>query len=361
MRIPEKYLLLLHWLCKIHWMWVSQWSVKNSLKEMRISDHLTCFLRNMFSGQEVTVRTWHGIMDWFKTGKGVGQGFILSSCLFNLFAEYIMKNAGLNEAQAGIKIVGRNINNLRHADDITIMAESEELNFWVLHLEQGKKGEWKSWLKTQHSNKKNRGIWSHHFMTNRWWNKKLTDFIFLDSKITVDGDCSLEIKRCLLLGWKNMTNLDSVLKSRDSTLHNKGPYSQSYDFSSSHVWMWEQENKKEWTLKNWCFWTVVLEKTLERPLNSKETKPVNPKENQPWIFIGRTDGETPILWPPDVKSLLIAKDPDPGKDWGQEEKGVTEDEMFGWHHWLNGHEFEQIPKDSEGQGSLACCSSWGCK
>jgi len=115
--------------------------------------------------------------------------------------------------------------------------------------------------------------------------------------------------------------------------------------------------------RNWCFQTVVLEKTLESPLDSKEIKPVNPKGNQPWIFIGRTEAEAeaPIIWPPDVKSWLIGKDLDAGKDWGQEEKGAIEDEMVGRHHQLNGHEFEQTPRDSEGQGSLACCSPWSCK
>ena len=130
-----------------------------------------------------------------------------------------------------------------------------------------------------------------------------------------------------------------------------------YGFSRSHVWMWELDHKEGWVLKNWCFWTVVLEKIIESPLDIK-IKPVNPKGNQPSVFIGRIDAEAeaPILWPPDAKSWLIVKDPNAGKDWGQEEKGVTEDEMVGWHHWLNGHEFEQTPEDSEGQGSLVCCS-----
>ena len=123
---------------------------------------------------------------------------------------------------------------------------------------------------------------------------------------------------------------------------NKGSYSQSYDFFSSHVWMWELDNKKDWVLKNWCLQTMVLEKTLESPLDCKEIKPVNPKGNQPWIFIGKTHGEAeaPILWPPDVKNWLIGKDPDAGKDWRQEEKGMTEDDMVGRHHRHNGHEFE---------------------
>ena len=121
--------------------------------------------------------------------------------------------------------------------------------------------------------------------------------------------------------------------------------------------------KESWALKNWCFWTVVLEKTLENRLDCKEIQPINCKGNQSWIFIGRTEAEaeTPILWPPDAKNWLIRKDPDAGKDWRQKEKGMKEDETVGWHHWLNGREFEQAQGDSEGQGSLACCSPWGCR
>ena len=125
--------------------------------------------------------------------------------------------------------------------------------------------------------------------------------------------------------------------------------------------MWELDHKEGWALKNWCFWTVMLEKTLESPLNSKEIKLVNWKGNQPWIFIGRTDAEAeaPILWPSDAKCWLSGKDPDGGKDWGREEKGMTEDEMAGWHHWLNGHEFKLTQGDRKGQGSLVCCRPWG--
>ena len=127
--------------------------------------------------------------------------------------------------------------------------------------------------------------------------------------------------------------------------------------------MWGLDHKEGWAPKNWCFWTVVLEKTLESPLDCKETQPVHPKGNPPWIFTGRTDAEaeTPILWPPDAKSWLTGKDPDAGKDWRQEEKGTTEDEIVGWDLWLNEHEFEQTIGDSEGQGSLAWYSQWGCK
>ena len=134
----------------------------------------------------------------------------------------------------------------------------------------------------------------------------------------------------------------------------------SQNFCSSHVWMWELVHKEGWAPKNWCFWIAVLEKTLESSLDSKEIKPVNPKGNQPWIFIGRTDAEleAPMLCPPHAKSQLIWKDPHARKDWGQEEKWATEDEMVGWHRWFNGHEFEQTPGKSEGQGTLMCCSPW---
>ena len=122
---------------------------------------------------------------------------------------------------------------------------------------------------------------------------------------------------------------------------NKGPASQGYGFSSGHVRMWELDYKESWAPKNWCFWTVVLDKTLESPLDCKEIQPVHPKGDQSWVFIGGTDAEaeTPIFWPPDAKNWLILKDPDAGKDWGQEEKGTTEDEMVGWHYQLNGHGF----------------------
>ena len=121
-----------------------------------------------------------------------------------------------------------------------------------------------------------------------------------------------------------------------------GLSSQGYGFSSGHVWMWELDCEESWALKNWCFWTVVLEKTLKSPLDCKEIQPVHPKGNQSWVFIGKThvEAKTPILWPPDAKNWLIGKDSDAGRDWGQEEKGTTEDEMAGWHHWLEAHEFE---------------------
>ena len=183
----------------------------------------------------------------------------------------------------------------------------------------------------------------------------VSDFIFLGSKITADGDCSYEFKRCLILGRKAMTNLDSILKSRVHYFVNKSPSSQSSISSSSHVWIWELEYKESCALENWCFWTVVLEKTLESPLDCKEIQPVHPRWDQSWICIGKTDAEAET---PDMKSWLIWKDPDAGKDWRQKEKGLTEVEMVGWHHQLDGHEFEQALGVGDGQGSLVCCSPW---
>ena len=128
-------------------------------------------------------------------------------------------------------------------------------------------------------------------------------------------------------------------------------------------WVWELDYKESWVQKNWCFWSVVLEKTLESPLDFKEIQQVNPKGNQSWMFIGRTDAEAeaPILWPPEAKNCLTGKDPDAGKDWTREEKGTTEDKMVGWHHWLVRHELEQAPGVGDGQGGLACFILWGCK
>ena len=168
----------------------------------------------------------------------------------------------------------------------------------------------------------------------------------------------------MLVPWKKRCDQprQHIEKQRHCFAY-KGPSSQSYGFFSSHVWMWELDYKESWAPKIWCFWTVVLEKTLESPLDCKEIKPVHPKGNQSWIFIGKNDAEseTPILWPPDGKSWLIGKDLVAGKDWKQEEKGITEDEMVGWHHRLDGHEFEYAPVAGDGQGNLVSCRPWGHK
>ena len=186
-------------------------------------------------------------------------------------------------------------------------------------------------------------------MVNRWKNNG-------------NSDRETEIKRCLPLGRKAMTNLDSILKIRDITLPTKVHLVKVMIFPVA-MYGCESWTIKKAELRNWCFWTVVLEKTLESPLGCKEIKPVNPNRNWSWIFIARTDAEdeAPILWPSDEKNWLTRKDPDAGKDWGQEEKGITEDEMVGWHHWIDGQELEQALGVGEGQGGLACYTVLGCK
>ena len=190
----------------------------------------------------------------------------------------------------------------------------------------------------------------------------VTDFNFWAPKSLQMVTAAMKLKDACSLEEKLWPTQTAYLKA-ETLFANKDPSSQGYGFSSSHVWMWGLDYKESWAPKNCCFWTVVLEKTLESPLNCKEIKPVNPKGNQSWIFIGRTNAkaETPILWLPDVKNWLICKDPDAGKDWRQEKKGTTGDEMVGWHHWLDVHEFEQATEVGGGQGRLACCSPWGSK
>ena len=255
----------------------------------------------------------------------------MSPCLFNLYAEYIKRNAGLEEAQAGIKIAGRNINNFRYADDTNLMAESvKELKSLLMKVKEESE---KVGLKLNIQKTK---IMASSPITS--WQidgetvETVSDFMFLGSKITADGDRSHEIKRRLLLGRKVMTNLDSILKSRHITL------STTVHLVKAMVFPVVMYGCESWTKKkaehrriDAFELYVVLEKTLESPLDCKEIQPVHPKGDQSWIYIGRTDAkaETPILWPPHAKSWLIWKDPDAGKDWRQEEKGMTEDGMVG--------------------------------
>ena len=204
------------------------------LKAMGIPDHLTYLLRNPYAGLEATVRTGHGTTDWFQIGNGVRQGCILSPCLFNVYAKYIMRNAGLEEAQAGIKIARRNINNLRYADDTTLMAESEELKSLLMKVkEEGEKVGLK--LNIQKTKIMASGPITSWQIDGETM-ETVADIIFLGSKITADGDCSHKAKRLLLLGRKAVTNLDSILKSRDITLPPRSS-SQGYGFASGHVWM----------------------------------------------------------------------------------------------------------------------------
>ena len=203
---------------------------------MGIPDHLTGLLRNLYAGQEVTARTRHGTMDRFQIGKGIRQGCILSPCLFNLYAEYIMQNARLDEAQAGVRIAERNINNLRYADDTTLMAESEEeLKSLLMKVkeESEKVGLKLNIQKTKLMASGPITPWQIDGETV----ETVADFILGGSKITADGDCSHEIKRCLLLGRKVLTNLDSIFKNRRHYFANNGLSSEGYGFSSGHVWM----------------------------------------------------------------------------------------------------------------------------
>ena len=190
----------------------------------------------------------------------------------------------------------------------------------------------------------------------------LTDFIFWAPKSPQMVTAAMKLDACSLK--KRYNKHRQHIKKQRHYFVNKSPSSQSYGFSSSHVWMWELDHEESWVPKNWCFWTVVLEKILESPLDCKEIKPVNPKGSQSWIFIHWKDwcwswsSNSLATW---CKTRLIGKDPEAGKDWRQEEKGTTEDEIVGWNHWLDGHEFEQAPGAGHGQGSLVCCSSLGRK
>ena len=219
-------------------------------------------------------------------------------------------------------------------------------------------------LKTQHSKNEDHGIQFHHFMANKWGNNGNSDRL---SFLGLQNHCIWWLQpgnQKMLAPWKKSYDQPRQhIKKQRHHFANKGPSSQSYGFSSSHIWMWELDHKESWVPKNWCFWTVVLDKTLESPLDCKDIQPVNRKGNQSWIFIERTDAkvEVPILWSPDVKNWLNGKDPDAGKDWRQEEKGKTEEEMVGWHHWLNENEFEKALRVGDRQGSLECCSPWGRK
>ena len=262
-----------------------------------------------------------------------------------------MQNARLNESQAGIKIAERNINNLRYTDDTTLLAESkEELKILLMRMkEESENLAWNSTWKNY-----NPGIHYHLFMANRRGRRSSDRFSFLGFQITVDSNYSHKMKT--FVPWKE--SYDQTREHNKKQRHhfaNEVSYSQSSSFSSSHVQMWELDHKEGWALKNWCFRIVVLGKTLESPLDHKEIIPVNPKGNQPWIFIGRNDAEAQILWLSDKKSWLTGKDHDAGKDWGQEEKRETGDEID-IASVLKRHGFEQTPGGSGGQGSLVCHS-----
>ena len=233
---------------------------------------------------------------------------------------------------------------------------------WNINWIQEEYHQWKSWLKTQHSETKNMASgpitsWQIDVETV----ETVAGFIVMGSQITADRDCSHEIKRCLLLGRKVMTNLGSMLKSRDITLSTKFHLVKAMVFPvvTCGCENWTIKTAELWRINAFELWCL---KGLESPLDWKEIQPVLTTGNQSWVFIGRThvEAEIPVLWPSDGKNWLFWKDPDAGKDWGQE-KGMTEDEMVGWHHRLDGHGFGWTPGVGDGQGGLVRCSSWGCK
>ena len=273
-----------------------------------------------------------------------------------------MRNIGLEEAQAGIKISGRNINNLRYADDTTLIAESEEEVKRLLMKvkeESQKVGLKLNFQKTKIMASGHITSWQIDGVTV----ETVADFIFLGSKITADGDCSHEIKRCLLLGRKVMTNPDSILKSRDTTLPTKIHLVKAMVFPAVMYGCesWTIKKAERWKIdafELWCWRRLLRDPRTARRSNQSILKEISPGCSLVGLMLKL---KLQYFWPPDVKSWPIGKDLDVEKDWGQEEKGTTEDEMVGWHHQLDGHGFGWTPGVGDGQGGLACCCSWGCR
>ena len=255
--------------------WITtNWKI---LKKIRISDHLICLLTNLYAGQEATVRTGHGTTDWFQIGNGVCQGCILSPCLFNLYAEYLMWNARLDEAQAGIKIARRNINNLRYADDTNLMAESkEELKILLMKEESEKVGLKFNIQKTKIMASRPITSWQIDGETM----ETVTDFIMEGSKITADGYCSHEIKRCLLLGRKVMTNLESILKSRDITLSKRSIKSRLFPMVMYGCESWtikKAEHRRINAFELWCWRRILRVPGTARRSNKSILKEISPE------------------------------------------------------------------------------------
>ena len=334
--------------------WITtNWKI---FKETGIPDHLTCLLKNPYTGQETTVRSRHRTMDWFQIGKGVCQGCTLSLCLFKFYAEYVMQNHGLDEAQAGIKIVRRNISNLRYADDTTLKTEIKKdlKNFLMKVKEESEKAGLKLNIqKTKVITSCPIISWQIHGGKNG--NSKRLYFLQLQNH------CKWWLQpwnKKMLAPWKKSYDQprQHIKRQRHYFVY-KGPTSQSYGFSSSHVWMWELDHKENWAPKNWCFWTVVLEKIIESPWTAKRSnqsilKEISPEYSLEGLILKLKLQYFGHHW-------LFRKDTDAGKDWRREEKGMTEDEMVWWHHRFDGHEFEQAWGVGDEQGSLACCSVLG--
>jgi len=323
---------------------------------MGIPDHLTCLLRNLYADQEATIRTGHGTTDWFQIGKGVCQDYILSPCLFNLYAEYITRNTGLDEAQAGIKIARRNISNRRSADDTTLKEVSkEELKSLLMKVkEESEKLSLK--LDIQKSKIMASGPITSWQIDGETWKQWETLFSW-GSKITADGDFSHEIKT--LASWKKSYDQPRQHVKKQTHLPTKVCLVKAMVFPVVMYGCesWTRKKAERWRIdafELWCWRRLLRVPWTARRSNQSILKEISPEYSLDNIDV---EAETPILWPPDGNDWLIWKDPDSGKEWMWEENGMTEDEMVGWHHWLDGHEFEWTPGIGDGQGSLVCCRS----
>ena len=318
-RVPEKHLFLLYWLCQS--LCVDHNKLWKILKQMGIPDNVICLLRNLYAGQEATVRTGHGKTDWFQIGEGVCQGCILPPCLFILNAEYIMRNTGLDEVQAGIKIAGRNINNLSYADDTALMAEGEELKSLLMKMkEESEKIGLK--LNVQETNIMASGAITSWQIDGKTV-ETMADFIFWGSKISADGDCNHEIKRGLVLGRKFMINLDSILKSRDITLSTKFHLVKAMVFS---VVMYEYES---WTIKKaecrqidpfemWCWRRLLRVPWTARRSNKSILKEINPEYSLERMMLKmKLQYFGHLMWRTD----LLEKTPVMGKIEGKRRRG----------------------------------------
>ena len=281
---------------------------------MGIWDHLTCFLKNLYTYQEQQLQPDREQ----RTGSKLGKEYVKAEYCHPTYLIYMQSTSCEMPGWMKHKLESRLPREISPISDMHMTPSLwQKARRTKEPLVEGERGQWKSWLEIQHSKNKDHGIQSHLFMENRWGKNGNSDrYSFLGSKVTEDDDCSLEIKT--LAPWKKSNDKPRQhIKMQRHYFADKGLASQSFGFFSSHVWTWELDHKVVWAWKNWWFWTVGSEETLESPLDSKVWQPVNPKGNQSWIFIGRTDAEVeaPIIWPPDAKNWLIRKDPNAVKNW----------------------------------------------